>query len=89
MLKRALRALIKRTKIEIICWEVMKCGQFNFLKVQKIVISNAKLLFFVSLTSALRTLVSKTLFLKCSISTAVKLFCYDVWGLLWGWKFMK
>jgi len=35
MLKSALEALVKGTKIEI-CWKVMKSGEFNFLKVKKL-----------------------------------------------------
>jgi len=34
MLKTALRALVKKAKIEILCWEMMKSREFNFLKVK-------------------------------------------------------
>jgi len=39
MLKSALRALVKKAKIEILCWEMMKSGEFNFLKVKKLLFS--------------------------------------------------
>lgn len=35
MLNNALGTLVKRTKIKISCWEVMKNAEFNFLKVEK------------------------------------------------------
>jgi len=34
MLKSALRALVKRIKIEILHWKMVKNDEFNFLKVE-------------------------------------------------------
>ena len=39
MLNSALKTFVKRTKIEISCWEMMKIGEFNFLKVKKLLFS--------------------------------------------------
>lgn len=36
MLKSALRALVKRTKIEMLHWKMVKSNEFNFLKDKKL-----------------------------------------------------
>ena len=36
MLKSALRALVKRTNLEMLYWEVVKNDRFDFLKVKKL-----------------------------------------------------
>jgi len=61
MLKSALRALDKRTKIEIVL-EIDKKWSSQLVKGLQIVVSKVKLLILVTLTSALRTLVNKTFF---------------------------
>jgi len=60
MLKSALGILDKETKIEFMCWKVMKSGS-QLVKSLQIVVSNIKLLILVTLTSVLRALVNKTL----------------------------
>jgi len=40
MLKSALRTLVRGTKIEILCWNMVKNDEFNFLKVLKIIFFN-------------------------------------------------
>jgi hypothetical protein len=64
MLKSALRALVKRTKVEMLYWEIVKSERFDFLKVKKLLNSMQTLLILISLTSVLRAPISIILILN-------------------------
>jgi len=48
MLTSALRALVKETNLEVLHWEMIKCGMFHFIKVKKVLFLMKIFYFYVS-----------------------------------------